>query len=252
MNDADTEHASPVMLEARAVTKRFGSVTALDSASLRVVEGEAVALVGESGSGKTTLLRCFNRMVEPETGEIEVRGARIVDQDAVGLRRALGYVQQDGGLLPHWTVLRNVGLVPWLQGRPDTDDLARAQLDMVGLPAGDYGARYPRELSGGQRQRAALARALASTPDILLLDEPFGALDALTRADVQEMFAELRERLRVTALLVTHDLHEAFRLADRVAVMREGRVEQEDRPDVLLSDPRTPYVAELLQRARLT
>ncbi|MDZ7779654.1 MAG: ATP-binding cassette domain-containing protein [Gemmatimonadota bacterium] len=252
MSDTDEAPPATVVLEARAVTKRFGSVTALDGASLSVTEGEAVALVGESGSGKTTLLRCFNRMVEPEAGAIEVAGDPVGERDAVHLRRALGYVQQDGGLLPHWSVLRNVALVPWLQGRSNADDLARGQLELVGLPASEFGARYPRELSGGQRQRAALARALAATPEVLLLDEPFGALDALTRADVQEMFAELRRRLGVTVLLVTHDLHEAFHLADRIAVMRAGRIEQFDTPEVLLADARTPYVAKLLERARLT
>jgi osmoprotectant transport system ATP-binding protein len=169
----------------------------------------------------------------------------------VRLRRGMGYVQQDGGLLPHWTVLRNTALVPWLKDRPDAEERAMAQLDLVGLPAAEFGARFPRELSGGQRQRAALARALASGPEVLLLDEPFGALDALTRAEVQDAFASVRRRLDVTVLLVTHDLDEAFRLADRVAVMRDGRIEQEDEPQALLTRPGTPYVAELLARARL-
>ncbi|MEX2466605.1 MAG: ATP-binding cassette domain-containing protein [Gemmatimonadota bacterium] len=248
----DDSRASTPALEATDVTKTFGEVTALDRASLCVVRGTAMALVGESGSGKTTLLRCFNRMVEPDRGRVTVAGSDVASKDPVHLRRALGYVQQDGGLLPHWSVLRNTALVPWLQERPDATDRARAQLDLVGLPADEFGGRYPRELSGGQRQRAALARALASDPEVLLLDEPFGALDALTRADIQDAFAELRVRLGLTVLLVTHDLDEAFRLADRVAVMRAGRVEQEDEPEVLLRRPATEYVAELLARARLT
>lgn len=210
-----------------------------------------MAIVGESGSGKTTLLRLFNRMIDPDAGRVEVGGRDVSSMDPVHLRRALGYVQQDGGLLPHWTVLRNTALVPWLEGRSDADDRARAQLELVGLPPDQFGSRFPRELSGGQRQRAALARALAAGPDVLLLDEPFGALDALTRAEVQDAFGALRIRLGITVLLVTHDLDEAFRLADRVAVMRDGRVEQEGDPEALLTRPATPYVSELLARARL-
>ncbi len=210
-----------------------------------------VALVGESGSGKTTLLRCFNRMVTPDAGEILVDDRDAAALDPVLLRRSIGYVQQDGGLLPHWTILRNVGLVPWLRDRSDVADRARAALDLLGLPPDSFGHRYPRQLSGGQRQRAALARALAGSPDVLLLDEPFGALDALTRADLQDMFASLRARLGLTVLLVTHDLDEAFRLADLVAVMRRGCIEQVGTPDLLRSQPETGYVERLLERGRI-
>lgn len=239
-------------LRAAGVVKTYGAaVRALDDAWLEVPAGAIVALVGESGSGKTTLLRCFNRMVEPDAGTVSVGGRDVAIQDAVALRRSLGYVQQDGGLLPHWTILRNVTLVPWLRDQSDAVERARARLDLVGLPPDDFAGRYPRQLSGGQRQRAALARALAADPEVLLLDEPFGALDALTRAEVQDTFATLRTELDLTALLVTHDLHEAFRLADRVAVMRAGRVEQVGAPETLLASPETPYVDELLTRARV-
>jgi osmoprotectant transport system ATP-binding protein len=252
LNQALTQTQNPVALAASDVRKRYGPVKALDGASLCVPRGTCMAIVGESGSGKTTLLRLFNRMIDPDAGRVEVGGRDVSSMDPVRLRRALGYVQQDGGLLPHWTVLRNTALVPWLEGHSDADDRARAQLELVGLPHAQFGARFPRELSGGQRQRAALARALAAGPDVLLLDEPFGALDALTRAEVQDAFAALRARLGITVLLVTHDLDEAFRLADRVAVMRDGRVEQEGDPEALLTRPGTPYVSELLARARLT
>lgn len=236
-------------LAAEAVTRRYGATVALDRVSLAVASGECVALVGESGSGKTTLLRCFNRLVEPDEGRVLVDGRDAAGTDGVALRRHIGYVPQDGGLLPHWSVLRNVALVPWLLGRPDDEARARAALDRVGLPHADFGGRRPRELSGGQRQRVAIARALAAEPSIILLDEPFGALDAITRADLQESFLALRHDLGVTTLLVTHDLQEAFRLADRIAVLRAGSIEQVDSPATLLESPGTPYVRELLMRA---
>lgn len=238
-----------VALEAREVSKRYGDVAALAGVSLAVASGSCVALVGESGSGKTTLLRCFNRMVVPETGSVAVGGTDVASQNTGVLRRSLGYVQQDAGLLPHWSVLRNVAMVPWLCGHREADAAASRALDLVGLPAGDFGDRWPRELSGGQRQRAAFARALAGEPLTLLLDEPFGALDAITRVDVQRTFAGLREQIGLTVLLVTHDLREAFELADAVAVMRAGGIEQLATPTLLRTAPATPYVRELLEKA---
>jgi osmoprotectant transport system ATP-binding protein len=210
-----------------------------------------VALVGESGSGKTTLLRCFNRMTEPDGGTVRVAGTDVRGVDAVELRRRVGYVPQEGGLLPHWTVLRNAALVPWLRREADADARAAEALGRVGLPAAELGKRWPRELSGGQRQRVAIARALAARPATLLLDEPFGALDALTRAELQDVFLALRRDTAITALLVTHDLHEAALLADRVAVLRRGKIEQVAPPAELVSAPATPYVRELLARARM-
>jgi len=242
----------PPLLEARELSKRFGDVVALDRVDFEVRSGETVALVGESGSGKTTLLRSFNRMVEPDSGVVRVRGVDVGEQDPIRLRRSLGYVQQDGGLLPHWTIERNVALVPWMRGDRDAPERAGEALERVGLPPASFGARYPGELSGGQRQRAAFARALAGGADVLLLDEPFGALDALSRADLQDVFGALRRELGVASLLVTHDLQEAFRLADRVAVMRSGRVEQCASPEVLLATPATAYVEALLRRARVS
>ncbi|HQZ39685.1 MAG TPA: ATP-binding cassette domain-containing protein, partial [Vicinamibacterales bacterium] len=211
--------------------------------------GECVALVGESGSGKSTLLRSFNRLTEPDEGIVAVDGVDVRDLDPVELRRRLGYVPQDGGLLPHWSVARNAALVPWLVGRADAPAAAARALDAVGLSVGAYGNRWPHELSGGQRQRVAFARALAAEPHIVLLDEPFGALDAITRGDLQQMFGDLRVATGIAALLVTHDLREAFLLADRVAVMRAGAIEQVGPPASLLREPATPYVAALLERA---
>src|ERR1700716_3256834 len=240
----------PTSLAARNVSHRFGNVVALDDVSIDVPEGKAVALVGESGSGKTTLLRCFNRLVEPKDGQVMVGDQDVRTQSPVSLRRGIGYVQQHGGLLPHWRVLRNVALVPTLQKMSDATDAARSALELVGLPAGKFGSRFPHELSGGQRQRVALARSIAARPGVVLLDEPFGALDAISRADLQETFDTLRRDLSVTTLLVTHDLAEAGRLADQVVVLRSGRVEQSGTMPALISAPATEYVARLIERAR--
>ena len=237
------------VLGARDVTKRFGAVVALDRVSVSVRQGECLGLVGESGSGKTTLLRCFNALLRPDEGQVLVDGRDVATLDPIVLRRRVGYVPQDGGLLPHWRVRRNVELVPWLRGLPDRETRGQEALRLVGLNPGTFGRRWPRELSGGQRQRVAIARALAAHPDVVLLDEPFGALDAITRAELQASFAGLREALGLTAVLVTHDLREALELGTRVAVMRSGRVEQEATPDALLESPATPYVSSLLQRA---
>ena len=244
--------AADFALSASDLSKRFGAVVALDGVSLQVRRGECLALIGESGSGKTTLLRCFNRMTDPDAGRVAIDGADAATIDPIALRRRVGYVPQDGGLLPHWRVRRNVSLVPWLRGMPDQDARADRALGLVGLDPDDFALRKPRELSGGQRQRVAVARALAAEPDVILLDEPFGALDAITRSDLQETFLHLRGALHFTALLVTHDLHEAMLLADRVAVMRRGRIEQIGRPEELRDAPATDYVRELLQRARVT
>lgn len=237
-------------LAARNVSHRFGSVVALDDVSIDVPAGRAVALVGESGSGKTTLLRCFNRLVEPQSGVVKVGDKDVRVQPAVALRRGIGYVQQHGGLLPHWRVLRNVALVPALREMSDAADAARRALELVGLPATEFGNRFPHELSGGQRQRVALARSIAARPGVILLDEPFGALDAISRAELQESFNAMRRELSVTALLVTHDLAEAGRLADEVAVMKAGRIEQRGTMRTLISAPATEYVARLIERAR--
>ena len=240
---------APLALSAHNVTCRYGDVVAVREVSIDVPAGGAVALVGESGSGKTTLLRCFNRMVTPQSGELAIGGAGIAAAPVADLRRRIGYVPQQGGLLPHWRVLRNVALVPTLLGDPAALDAAATALALVGLDPARFAHRFPHELSGGQRQRVALARAIAARPGVLLLDEPFGALDAITRADVQGAFAQLRAELHVTTLLVTHDLAEAARLAGEIVVMRDGRVEQRGAFAQLQRAPATPYVEMLLERA---
>lgn len=239
------------MLRAERVSKRYGDVLALDAVSIDVGRAECVALIGESGSGKTTLLRCFNRLVDPDHGRVLVDGVDAAQLDPIALRRRIGYVPQDGGLLPHWRVHRNVELVPWLRGVHNRDELVEHALALVGLDPAVFADRWPRELSGGQRQRVAVARALAANPDVILLDEPFGALDAITRGDLQVVFDGIRRELRVSAVLVTHDLNEAFLLADRIVVLRQGRVEQAAAPGELREAPATEYVRQLLLRARV-
>jgi len=239
-------------LVAERVSKRFGAVVALDNVSLTAAEGACVALVGESGSGKSTLLRCFNRLVTPDSGTVRANGENVASVDPVALRRRIGYVPQDGGLLPHWRVQRNVELVLRLNDDANAGPRARSALSLVGLDPEQFGERWPRELSGGQRQRVAIARALAAEPALMLLDEPFGALDAITRSELQDVYASLRSRLAMTSVIVTHDLHEAFLLATDIAVLRNGRIEQTGSADELRDAPATPYVQMLLERARVT
>lgn len=238
-------------LLAERVSKRFGAVVALDDVSLSIPSGALLALVGESGSGKSTLLRCFNRLVDPDSGAVRVDGEDVSAIDAIALRRRIGYVPQDGGLLPHWRVERNVELVLRLNQDRRARERARDALALVGLEPSAFGERWPRELSGGQRQRVSIARALAAEPKLMLLDEPFGALDAITRSELQDAYAALRARLSITTVLVTHDLHEAFLLATHVAVMRRGRIEQIAAPSELVRAPSTEYVSMLLERARV-
>ncbi|MDZ7631527.1 MAG: ATP-binding cassette domain-containing protein [Gemmatimonadaceae bacterium] len=232
------------------MSHRYAAVVALQSVSVQIAPGTLLALVGESGSGKTTLLRCFNRMVQPDSGTVAIDGQDVRVVDPVALRRRIGYVPQTGGLLPHWSVLRNVSLVPQLTRHPDPAQAAREALERCGLSASVFGARFPHELSGGQRQRVALARALAASQRVLLLDESFGALDAISRDELHEAFVELKTTVGFTAILVTHDIAEAARLADGIAVMRAGRIEQQGALGTLLAAPATPYVAQLLARAQ--
>ena len=243
---------APPSLVVEHLTKRYGAVLALDDVSVSVPPGQCLALVGESGSGKTTLLRCINRLVDADGGRVLLDGRDVQDRDVVPLRRAIGYVPQEGGLLPHWRVGRNVALVPWLNADHDAGARAHRALALVGLDADAVHDRWPNELSGGQRQRVAVARALAGGQRLLLLDEPFGALDAITRHELQEMLLSLRARGDVTIVLVTHDIGEALRLAHEVLVLRGGHAEQSSPPAQLRDAPATAYVAELLLRSGVT
>jgi osmoprotectant transport system ATP-binding protein len=201
----------------------------LDGISLALEEGTITAVLGRSGSGKTTLLRTVNRMIEPTGGEVLAHGSRVRDSEIIGLRRGMGYVIQETGLFPHFNIERNAGLVLEAEGRPRPERIRRSHelLAAVGLDPASFAHRYPHQLSGGQRQRVGLARALAAEPKILLMDEPFGALDPLTRAEMQDMLRGLLNKLsgsRTTVLLVTHDLDEALYLADRIVLLEAGKL----------------------------
>jgi osmoprotectant transport system ATP-binding protein len=230
---------SETVVEFRDVTLAVRGVRIIDRLSLSVSRGETLALLGESGSGKTTTLRLVNRLAVPTAGAVLVEGRDTREWDPIALRRRTGYVIQEAGLFPHFTVERNVGLVPSLEGRDEGRVRARARelLELVGLDPEQFALRYPAELSGGQRQRVGVARALAADPPLLLMDEPFGALDPLTRAALQREFRALQRRLRKTTLLVTHDVREALALGTRVALMEAGRLRLLDTAENFLRSP---------------
>ncbi|WP_405887371.1 betaine/proline/choline family ABC transporter ATP-binding protein [Streptomyces sp. NBC_01136] len=237
------------MIRFEQVTKRYpDGTTAVDGLSFEVSEGELVTLVGPSGCGKTTTMMMVNRLIEPTSGRIFVNGQDIATVDPVRLRRRIGYVIQQVGLFPHRTILDNTATVPTLVGWKKAKARARAAelLDLVGLDPKTYGSRYPQQLSGGQRQRVGVARALAADPPVLLMDEPFGAVDPVVREQLQDEFLRMQETVRKTVLLVTHDIEEAVRLGDRIAVYGQGRIEQFDTPGAVLGTPATPYVAEFV------
>jgi len=240
------------MIRLENVSKSFdnGQTYAVRDVSLRVAAGELLVLLGSSGCGKTTTLKMINRLIEPTSGTIEVGGREAGAQDTIELRRSMGHVFQGIGLFPHMTVEQNISVVLRLQGRPQGErrERARELLELVGLPPDDFGPRYPTELSGGQQQRVGVARALAADPACLLMDEPFGALDAITRDGLQEELLRLKEKLLKTIVFVTHDIFEALRLADRIAVMHAGRLEQIGPPGEILRAPATEFVKELFEK----
>nr|WP_245648414.1 ATP-binding cassette domain-containing protein [Micromonospora rosaria] len=232
------------------IRKRYPDGTeAVRELSLEIAAGELVVLIGPSGCGKSTVLRMINRLIEPSGGRILLGDTDVTHADPVELRRRIGYVIQNVGLFPHQTVATNVGTVPRLLGWPKERTRRRVDelLDVVGLDPAQFGRRYPHELSGGQRQRVGVARALAADPVVLLMDEPFSAVDPIVRTRLQEEFLRLQAEVRKTIVLVTHDLDEAVRLGDRIAVLSEGgRLEQYDTPAALLGAPATPFVREFV------
>ncbi|OEU94399.1 ABC transporter ATP-binding protein [Streptomyces oceani] len=237
------------MIRFEQVSKRYADGTvAVEDLTFQIAEGELVTLVGPSGCGKTTTMKMVNRLIEPTSGQVLLDGADIATIDPVDLRRRIGYVIQQVGLFPHKTVLENTETVPRLLGHRRTRSRARAAelLELVGLDPDAHGRRYPDQLSGGQRQRVGVARALAADPPVLLMDEPFGAVDPLVREHLQTEFRKLQETVRKTVLFVTHDIEEAVRMGDRMAVYGAGRLEQFDAPSKVLGAPRTDYVADFV------
>lgn len=237
-------------IKIRELTKRYpqSETAAVDAVSLDIEPGEFVVLLGPSGCGKTTLMKMINRIYEPTSGTIEIDGVDVNSRDEADLRRQIGYVIQQTGLFPHMKIEANVAVVPELLkwDKSKTKARVRELLDLVGLPADDYADRYPTQLSGGEQQRVGLARALAVEPPTMLMDEPFGALDAITRRRLQDELVRIHHAISQTVVFVTHDIEEALRLADKIAVMRDGHIEQYGTPLEIMQSPVNDFVADLV------
>ncbi|WMC10854.1 ABC transporter ATP-binding protein [Oceanimonas pelagia] len=236
------------MIEVRNLSKQFGGQTAVKDLSFKVDSGRVCALVGTSGCGKSTTLRMLNRLIEPSSGEIFIQGQNVTTLPAEQLRRRIGYAIQGVGLFPHQTIARNIATVPRLLGWSKTDIDARVSelLSLFRLDPATFAGKYPHQLSGGEQQRVGVARALAAHPELLLMDEPFGALDPLTREHLQDELLHIQQLLGITIIMVTHDLEEAIKMADVIAVMDKGEILQMDSPDVLLRHPRPGFVQSLV------
>lgn len=241
------------MIRLEHVTKKFGANSVLDDFSLHVREGEFLTVIGKSGCGKTTMLKLINGLLMPDAGEITVEGKDLSQTDLVSLRRRIGYVIQNGGIFPHMTVEKNITYVPVISGRKDKKEnhqLALRLLRIVGLKE-EMARRYPSELSGGQQQRVGIARALATDPKILLMDEPFGALDEITRQAMQDEILRIQKELKLTIVFITHDIREAMKLGDRMLVMEQGAVRQLDTPGEIFHNPADAFVKELVGGCRM-
>lgn len=236
------------MIEIDALTKTYGDTKAVDAVTMTVETGTITVIVGTSGSGKTTLLRMVNRLEEPTSGEVRINGASTLSVPPHILRRRIGYAIQGHGLFPHHTVARNIAAVPILLNWPREQIAARVDelLDLFSMDPVQFRGRYPADLSGGQQQRVGVARALASRPDLMLMDEPFGALDPIIRARAQDDLRRIQRKLGSTIMLVTHDMEEAIRLADRIAVMDAGRLVQYATPSEIITHPATDFVADMV------
>ncbi|MFD7547303.1 betaine/proline/choline family ABC transporter ATP-binding protein [Streptomyces sp. NPDC059816] len=240
--------ATGAAIELENLSKRYpgSEAPAVDDVSLEIKAGETVIFVGPSGGGKTTLLKMINRLIEPTGGRIRIAGEDVTDMDPVRLRRKIGYAIQSSGLFPHMTVAQNIALVPRMTGwtKSRTRDRVEEMLDLVGLDPGEFRDRYPRQLSGGQQQRVGVARALAADPPVLLMDEPFGAVDPITRDHLQDELIRLQQELRKTIVFVTHDFDEAIKLGDRIVVLRErSQIAQFDTPEAILTNPADDFVS---------
>ena len=242
------------MITLTELTKQYpgASQPAVDRVSLTVPEGEVCVLIGPSGCGKTTTMRLINRMIEPTSGRIELGGRDVTHMDPVELRRGIGYVIQQVGLFPHLSIAENIASVPRLLGWTETKISARIDelLELVDLSPATYRERYPRDLSGGQKQRVGVARALAADPPVMLMDEPFGAIDPITRTRLQDEFLRIQQRVKKTIVFVTHDLDEAVKMGDRIAILKDGRVVQYDSPEAILARPANAFVEEFVGQDR--
>lgn len=241
------------MLEFRNITKVFKNKTIIQNINFTVNKGEFVVLIGPSGCGKTTTLKMINKLIQPTSGNIYVNGKDILKEDVIILRRNMGYVIQQTGLLPHMTVGENIGLIPRLDKWEEGKILERVVelLKMVGLESDQYIDRYPCELSGGQQQRVGVARAFATNPDIILMDEPFSALDPITRNQLQDELYNLQQEIKKTIVFVTHDMDEAIKLADRICIMNDGHILQFDTPENILKSPANKFVEEFIGKNRI-
>ncbi|MBB2688395.1 UNVERIFIED_ORG: osmoprotectant transport system ATP-binding protein [Rhizobium etli] len=235
------------MIEIRNVTKRYGAATVVDNVSMQVEKGSITVVVGTSGSGKSTLMRMINRLVPITEGEIFVGGQNVMDVEVTELRRRIGYAIQGHGLFPHRTVAQNIATVPQLLEWDSTRIAARVEelLGLFNLDPADFADKYPHQLSGGQQQRVGVARALAAEPELLLMDEPFGALDPVIRGKAQDDLLAIQKQFGTTIILVTHDMDEAFHLGNQIAVMSQGRLLQCSTPEKILTDPADPFVQQL-------
>ena len=234
------------MIEIRDLVKQFAGSAhpAVDRLTLTIPEGEVCVLIGPSGCGKTTTMRIINRMIEPDSGSVRVAGRDVMQTDPVNLRRSVGYVIQQVGLFPHWSIADNIATVPKLLGWDDARIAARVDelLALIGMEPSTFRTRFPRELSGGQKQRVGVARALAADPPVMLMDEPFGAIDPITRARLQDEFLRILRSLKKTIVFVTHDIDEAIKMGDRIAILRDGALVQFDTPEAILARPANAFV----------
>lgn len=241
------------MIEFKNITKSFKSRVILDKINLNINKGELIVLIGPSGCGKTTTLKMINKLIAPTSGQIYINGNAIADENTIELRRNMGYVIQQTGLFPHMTVEENIGLIPTLERWPE--DKVREKtvelMKMVGMEPEEYMDRYPGELSGGQQQRIGVARAFATNPDIILMDEPFSALDPITRNQLQDELYNLQQELKKTIVFVTHDMDEAIKLGDRICIMKDGAILQFDTPENILKSPAHGFVEEFIGKNRI-
>ena len=239
------------IIEYKNIGKSYQGKWVIRNFNLTINEGDFLCIVGTSGSGKTTLLKMINGLVVPDEGDITINGIRVIDQDIISLRRKIGYAIQGDGLFPHMTVADNIGYVPKLDGvqKEEVDRIVNRMLSLVGLPLDSKG-KYPKELSGGQQQRVGIARAYANSPKILLMDEPFGAVDSITRYQLQEDLKQIHKQTDCTIVFITHDMHEAFKLGTHILVMHEGKIQQYGTAEEVKNYPSNEYVKQLIEMTR--